>query len=304
MNQIQAIYTPDVLASMKDGLDDSPEASILYNNITADEPGAHLWREHLNRWLTFGMEKGLIDADRLARLTRPDVRQSYPIVKELMAAYYFEKELGFPIMPNPKGHLGGMGDFSAALPGVPAPVFCEVKCPIHITRARSWSGNDADLITSALKSAYEQIPRDGQPSIAILAAELRAPISCRGSGITDALYGEDVFIGDFDAASGRAHDIRQGFIRNGFVQQTLRRHLSAVVTLVDWVGSPIGDALFKAVLSRQPFDSVDMALPFASFKYVSCVYHNPYAYAPIPAEAFKMCKQYTFDTRLRAVVGI
>lgn len=295
MEHIKKIYSSEVISA----LEKKGNQEGFIRTLTSDDEASVMYRGELNKWLGAGLELGIIDNEKISRLKGSDPDQRLQTIQELMAVYYFKDVLEFSLIPNPKGQGQRVGDFEVAIPGIEEPIFCEVKTPIRKTPLGGvWSGDDADAIRSALKSAYQQVPKDRRPSIVILTAKLRSPVSSQFSGMMKAVYGQPIFIGEFNPVRGSVNRFEASHIRNGFFQPELHQNLSAVLTLEDWLGSPRLDSMMKAKTK----EDIDWSLPIHNFKYIIRVYHNPYALKKIPLEIFKRFKQFSFDYNLRKIL--
>lgn len=295
MEHIKKIYPPEVISE----LSKSKKHEGFIHALTSENEAEALYRCELNKWLGAGLELEIIDNEKMSRLRGPNSDQRLQTIQELMAIYYFKDVLGFSLTPNPGGKGQRVGEFEATLPGIEKPVFCEVKTPIRETPLGGvWSGNDADAIRSVLEQAYQQVPEDERPSIVILTAKLRSPVSSQMYSVTEALYGKPILIGEFNPERGCVKGFEASHIRNGFFQPKLHRNLSAVITLEDWLGSPRLDSIMKAKTK----EDVEWSLPMSNFNYISRIYHNPYALKKIPLEVFKYFKQFSFDYSLRKIL--
>src|SRR4030095_6341065 len=184
MKTIATIYTPAIISRLKK----QSGFEGFAHTLSSDDEAAQLYRRELEKWLGTGLELGIINRDRIARLTGRDFDQCLQTVQELMALYYFRDVLRFNVRPDPNGDGTHVGEFEICDQGLPKPVFCEVKTPIRATPTGGiWSGNDAEAIKKVLKSAYAQVPKDDRPSIVILTAKLRSPVSSQFSGIVEAV---------------------------------------------------------------------------------------------------------------------
>lgn len=270
-----------------------------HNMLLPEEEGGQLWREQFINWLLHAQTNQLLTHDRLRRLNGDNLDQWLQVVQELMAAYYLSEIQRFAITPDPGGADRHVGEFLLSKTGMTQELFCEVKTPIRRTLASNWNGNDARAITGVLKSAYKQIPKSNSPSLVIVTGKLRSPISFRSSGIMEAVYGMPYFGGTVNFTTGKCSPFQLAFRQCGFFQKDCNRHLSAVMTLEDWVGSPLMDAILRGDRSRKA-----LQLPLHDFKYIARVYHNPYAHAPIAPGIFSDVSQWTFDTESRQIVEV
>jgi hypothetical protein len=234
---------------------------------------------------------GALDNDLRARLHSPNFEVFLQAVGEIQAAWFLERRVGFRFSRfRPRGQGNHVGEFEMTRDRTR--VFVEVKSPIRSPAVGLMVGDDRQPLIQNVQTACQQIPTDGRATLVVLTGDLRLPGGDPFSGVTQALVG-DLQI-EVPLALGQVPVPLPGppkitWTGTGVFQPNAYRHLSAVATLHDIVGSPRLDAVMNQVLEGT---DVEWNLPEWSLSYSFRIYHNPFATIGLSRRLFEGWEQW------------
>jgi hypothetical protein len=163
----------------------APDHWVLWRISKADESA--WWRELLICVAAYARDHDLLPSFRRKiegipsnslsdssgnREARSAVAPVWEIVNELVVAMYLERALGWRLLQaEPAGYKSRRGDWEFTAPSGRT-VFVEVKSlvePEPTASAVFMRGVAADRLTSVLRGAYRQLPKDGRSTLVVVA---------------------------------------------------------------------------------------------------------------------------------------
>jgi hypothetical protein len=278
------IYPVAILEEIQRKIGPTALQGGTYYFLKGTGEGALIRQTEFRKYLEFGKIHGLLDAHMVSRLRSVYIETLLQARNELMAAWFFGTQAGFPVKPRPSGNRNSVGEVALTVQGC-QDIYVEVKSPILEIPNQTWMGDDESTVRKNIRKAKKQIPIDGRPTLIVLAGRLRSAISAvEQNGIFKALYGEQLFTWPINNGGERV-EAQPQWLHNGLFQPNFNKRISAVAVLDDIVSSPFLDnILFQREVNKN--------LPMNELHYSFQVLHNPYANWPIDGKVFGKWKQF------------
>jgi hypothetical protein len=249
-----------------------------------------MWRSEFNKYLKLAFKHKIVNNNLKKRLSSNKFDEFLQAHQELMTAYFLEKILSFDLEFHPQGEDASILDFQLNL-AKKERILVEVKAPLRETPKHVWMGTDEKVIKQNLKAARKQIPKN-ELSLIILAPLLKSPIGSKGSGIFEALYGQDRVLVKMVSDPSKNGSTEWRLDPCGFFQPTSNTRIGAVATLEnsivppEWIHKLVESNFDKNVISQTDFKWKTL------FQYIFKVFHNPYAKKSIDSDLFKPYPQF------------
>ena len=238
-----------------------------------------IWGHYLAGAEAAGLFQEGCTADMLARLRSADDENFRSALAECAAAWYLRDVLGFALEARPCGRNARQLEFVASVEDLEFHV--EVKSP-HRARPESgsWSGDDSDLLQSAMKSAEKQFDND-VANLLVIVPDLRTDVFDNRRQVVSAFFGETAFAWLIDTRTGEATgDEGISYKHDGHF---LKRHSRLVEGRK--VMSP-GYTRIGAVLTIERRSGGDGLI------HEALVIHNPKAARPLPESIWLEAPQF------------